>query len=158
MFSSFLGKPLIIALLVSISFNLLFGYLSYSFYSDKAVAKEQLNVAVEANKSLTESLDNKELLCKASDTVTTQFQTEKQQIVKEKDGDLRDIDKLVDVLVLSKNVVNVVKKDVTKPISSEGISDAQNNVTALDDKLPESLRVLLQQSCERVRGEACPHS
>ena len=63
------SKPLIIALLISISMNCLFGYLSYSFYSDKAVLQSQLDTAVDANKGLQESLDKKDSACKITDVI-----------------------------------------------------------------------------------------
>ena len=116
-----LNKPLITALLVSISLNCLFGYLSYSFYSDKAVAVSQLTTAVKANKDLKESLDKKDTACKIADVIISEYTKEKQEIVKETDGVLNDIDKLpsVPVQVESKPKRQENAKEQTKdtPVS-----------------------------------------
>lgn len=141
-----LTKPFIIALFVSISFNLLFGYLSYSFYSDKAVVQAQLNQAVDANKDLKESLDKKESACKVTDTIVSEYQTEKQEIVKETDSVLNEIDKL---------------RSVPRPveIKQKGQENAkkqtQGTYVSLDDTLPPDLVRLLSESCHRSKGSAC---
>lgn len=70
------SKPLIITLLVSISLNCLFGYLSYSFYSDKAVAESQLEVAIVSNKFMALSLERKDKVCTLQDKIATEDQTE----------------------------------------------------------------------------------
>ena len=85
-------KPLLLALFVSVALNGLFGYLSYSFYSDKAVAESQLDAAVDANKGLQLSLEKKETACKITDVIVSDYTKEKQEIVKETDGVLSDID------------------------------------------------------------------
>jgi hypothetical protein len=77
-----LNKPLILVLLVSLSFNGLFGYLSYSFYSDKAVAESQLDTAVDANKGLQESLDKKETACKITDAIVSEYQKKSKRLLK----------------------------------------------------------------------------
>ena len=144
-----LTKPFIIALFVSISFNLLFGYLSYSFYSDKAVVQAQLNQAVDANKDLKESLDKKETACKITDTIVSEYQTEKQEIVKEKDRDLSAIDKM-----LSKpSPLENKQKRQENAKEQKGVED--NSVINLDSKLPDNLVSLLSESCHRSKGSAC---
>lgn len=74
------SKPLILALLVSISLNCLFGYLSYSFYSDKAVAESQLDAAVDANKGLQLSLEKKETACKITDVIVSEYTKENPEL------------------------------------------------------------------------------
>ena len=139
-----LNKPLIIALFVSISFNCLFGYLSYSFYSDKAVVESQLSTAVKANKDLKESLDKKETACKITDVIVSDYTKEKQEIVKETDSVLNTIDKLP----------SVPPKGVSSPKRQENVKE-KSNVVGLDDKLPADLVRLLSESCSRARGSAC---
>lgn len=139
-----LSKPIIIALLVSISLNGLFGYLSYSFYSDKAVAESQLTTAVDANKDLKESLDKKETACKITDAIVSEYTKEKQEIVKETDGVLNDIDKLPSVPVHVES----------KPKRQENAKE-QTNIVSLDDKLPADLVRLLSEVCLRAKGSAC---
>ncbi|UZS00948.1 inner membrane subunit [Pseudomonas phage vB_PsaM_M1] len=140
------NKPLIIALFVSISLNCLFGYLSYSFYSDKAVAESQLETAVKANKDLKESLDKKETACKITDVIVSEYTKEKQEIVKETDGVLNAIDKLP-----SKSV-----QAESKPKRQENVKE-QIDVASLDDKLPADLVRLLSESCITARGSACDY-
>jgi hypothetical protein len=140
------SKPLILALFVSISFNITFGYLSYSFYSDKAVAEAALNTAVNANKDLKESLDKKDTACKITDTIVSEYTKEKQEIVKETDGVLNDIDKLPSMSVQVES----------KPKRQENVKE-QSDVVSLDDKLPADIVRLLSESCSRARGSACDH-
>ena len=140
------SKPLITALFVSIFLNCLFGYLSYSFYSDKAVAEAQLTTAADANKDLKESLDKKETACKITDTIVSGYTKEKQEIVKETDGVLNDIDKLPSMSVQVES----------KPKRQENVKE-QSDVVSLDDKLPADIVRLLSESCSRARGSACDH-
>ena len=139
-----LSKPFIIALFVSISLNCLFGYLSYSFYSDKAVAESQLVTAVKANKDLKESLDKKETACKITDAIVSDYTKEKQEIVKETDGVLNDIDKIPSVSTQAES----------KPKRQENAKE-QTNIVSLDDKLPADLVRLLSEVCLRAKGSAC---
>ena len=138
------NKPLIIALLVSISLNCLFGYLSYSFYSDKAVAEAALNTAVNANKDLKESLDKKDTACLAIDENVAGYTKEKQEIVKETNGVLNAIDKLPSMSVQVES----------KPKRQENVKE-QSDVVRLDDKLPADLVRLLSEVCLRAKGSAC---
>ena len=138
------SKPIIIALFVSISLNCLFGYLSYSFYSDKAVAESQLVTAVDANKDLKESLDKKETACKITDVIVSEYTKEKQEIVKETDGILGAIDKLPSTPVQVE----------IKPKRQENVKE-QIDVVSLDGKLPADLVRLLSEVCLRAKGSAC---
>lgn len=149
MFSSFLGKPLIVALFVSISFNLLFGYLSYSFYSDKAVAVEQLNTAVEANKSLKESSQKKDTACLVTDVIVSEYQKEKPEIVKEKEGVLNAIDKLPSMPVQVES----------KPKRQENVNkQTEDAPVPLDGKLGDDLKRMLSQSCHSSKGSNCDNT
>lgn len=141
-----LTKPFIIALLVSISLNCLFGYLSYSFYSAKAVVESQLDTAVDANKGLQESLDKKETACLAIDENVAGYIKEKQEIVKETDGVLSDINKLP----------SVPSEVESSPKRQENAKE-QTNIVSLDDKLPADLVRLLSEVCLRAKGSACDH-
>jgi len=146
------SKPLIIALFVSISLNCLFGYLSYSFYSDKAVAESQLEVAIVSNKFMAVSLERKIAACTLQDKIAAENQTEQQEIVGKTEAVLNAIDKMVVVpTVLQKTsnggLFSKEKENVNK----------QSNIASLDAELPESLRLLLQDSCNRSKGSACTH-
>ena len=147
-----LTKPLIIVLFVSISLNGLFGYLSYSFYSDKAVAESQLEVAVVSNKFMAVSLERKDKACTLQDKIAAENQTEQQEIVGKTEAVLNAIDKMASVSVVEENASNgslfsKEKENVNK----------QSNVASLDAELPESLRLLLQDSCNRSKGSECTH-
>jgi len=142
-------KPLLLALFVSLALNGLFGYLSYSFYSDKAVAESQLEVAIVSNKFMALSLERKDKVCTLQDKIAAENQTEQQEIVKEKDTVLHAIDKMVS----SSRVEQSVAKEGVFPKDMSNVN--QQNVASLDDLLPESLRVLLQDSCDSSKGSAC---
>jgi hypothetical protein len=122
----------------------MFGYLSYSFYSDKAVAESALNTAVNVNKDLKESLDRKDTACKITDTIVSEYTKEKQEIVKEADGVLNAIDKLP----------SVPSQVESKPKRQDNVKE-QVDVVSLDDKLPADLVRLLSESCSRAKGSAC---
>lgn len=139
-------KPLLLALFVSLALNGLFGYLSYSFYSDKAVAESQLEVAIVSNKFMAASLERKSASCTLQDKIAAENQTEQQQIIEEKDADLNAIDKMASVSVVEDNASNGAQ-NVNK----------QSNTVSLDTELPESLRLLLQDSCNRSKGSECTH-
>ena len=141
-------KPLLIVLIVSFIINGLFGYLSYSFYSDKAVAESQLTAAVDANKDLKESLDKKDIACKITDTIVSEYQTEKQEIVRETEGVLSDIDKLPSVSVQAES----------KPKRQENVREqTKDTPVSLDAKLGDDLVRLLSESCHSSKGSACTH-
>ena len=123
-----LSKPFILVLFVSLSLNITFGYLSYSFYSDKAVAEAQLANAVDVNK----------------DFIVSEYTKEKQEIVKETDGVLNAIDKLP----------SIPAQVETKPKRQENVKE-QSDVVSLDDKLPADLVRLLSEVCLRAKGSAC---
>jgi len=137
-------KPLLFALFVSVALNGFFGYLSYSFYSDKAVAESQLEVAIVSNKFMAVSLERKSAACTLQDKVAAENQTEQQEIVDEKDAVLNAIDKMASVSVVEEKA----------PKGAENVNK-QSNIADLDAELPEPLRVLLQDSCNRSKGSAC---
>lgn len=139
-----LSRPLLIALLVSVSLNGLFGYLSYNFYSDKAVAESQLEVALVSNGFLNISLERKTKACLVQDAITTENQTEQLLIVKEKDAVLDAIDKMASVSKVEQNVAKEAKN-----------VNETNTIASLDDMLPDALVSLLNESCHRSKGSSC---
>lgn len=138
------SKPPIIALFVSISLNCLFGYLSYSFYSDKAVAESQLEVAVVSNKFMALSLERKDKVCALQDKVAAENQTEQQEIVGKTEAVLNAIDKMASVSVVEEKA----------PKGAENVNKTSNAVS-LDGVLPSTLVSLLNESCNRSKGSAC---
>lgn len=141
-----LSKLLITALIVSIALNGLFGYLSYSFYSDKAVAESQLEVAIVSNKFMAVSLERKSAACTLQDKIAAENQTEQQEIVGKTEAVLNAIDKMVVVPTVLQKTSN----------EAENVNK-QSNVVSLDGVLPSTLVSLLNESCNRSKGSACTH-
>ena len=139
-------KPLLITLFVSITLNGLFGYLSYSFYSDKAVAESQLEVAVVSNKFMALSLERKDKVCTLQDKIAVENQAEQQEIVGKTDAVLNAIDKMASV--------SVVEEKASK--GAENVNKT-SNVVSLDGVLPSTLVSLLNESCNRSKGSECTH-
>lgn len=144
----------LIAILVSLC--LLFGYLSYTFYSDKAVAESKLESLQEANKSLEDSLTKAKAVVEITDQTSTEYLVEKQELVREKDSYLNDLSKLTQVPT---KAVNVENKAVYKGnnYTNEKVVDGQNTYADLDSELPPSLVSLLNEVCDKSRGSACTH-
>lgn len=145
-----LSKPTLLALFVSIALNGLFGYLSYSFYSDKAVAESQLEVAIVSNKFMVVSLERKSAACTLQDKIAAENQTEQQEIVGETEAVLNAIDKMASVSVVEEKapkggLFSKEKENVNKT----------SNVVSLDGVLPSTLVSLLNESCNRSKGSAC---
>jgi len=145
-----IGKPLIIALFVSISLNCLFGYLSYSFYSDKAVAESQLEVAIVSNKFMAVSLERKSEVCTLQDKIAAENQTEQQEIVGKTEAVLNAIDKMVVVPAVLQKTSNEAE-NVNK---TSNVVQTQS-VVSLDGVLPSTLVSLLNESCNRSKGSEC---
>ena len=139
-------KPLMLALFVSLSLNGLFGYLSYSFYSDKAVAESQLEVAVVSNKFMAVSLERKDKVCTLQDKIAAENQTEQQEIAGKTEAVLNAIDKMVVVPTVLQKTSN----------EAENVNK-QSNVVSLDGVLPSTLVSLLNESCNRSKGSECTH-
>ena len=136
------SKPLILVLLISLSLNLTFGYLSYSFYSDKAVAESHLATAVDANKGLQESLDKKDTACKLADDISTENTSEQKELEESKQELLSKIDSLPSkaAIVVNKTAESSSpKKGLIAPELGTGVAD-------IDDKLPEELKLITQEA------------
>ena len=128
-------KVLITALAVSLSLCGLFGYLSYTFYSDKAVAQSQLEAAVDANKDLQQSLDKQETACKIADDISTENTSEQKELEESKQELLSKIDSLPSKAAESSSP----KKGLIVPELGTGVAD-------IDDKLPEELKLITQEA------------
>ena len=68
------------------------------------------------------------------------------EIVGKTEADLNAIDKMASVPVVEENASNGAQ-NVNK----------QSNIVSLDAELPESLGLLLQDSCNRSKGSECTH-
>jgi len=128
-----LNKPLILALIVSLSLNGLFGYLSYTLYSKKAVVESQLTQLKSDYKSLESSMLNQETACKIEGQVLSDFIVEKGVLDQKEKDILTEIDKLASMST---------KQD--KPKREDNVQE--NNVAGLDDALSVELVRMLKQS------------
>lgn len=143
---SLISKPLTLALFVSLSLNGLFGYLSYHFYGERASALLSLEVALEANKSLEKSYEKQDTACKITDAIISDYTKEKQEIVKETDGVLNDIDKLP----------SVSTQVESPPKRQENVKEqTKDTPVSLDAKLGDDIKRVLSQSCHSSKGTNC---
>ncbi len=126
-----LSKPLVIALLVSLSFNGLFGYLSYAFYGSKQALKSELMQCQQNTLSLEKSVENHRKLCAIQDSISVEWKKEEQEAEK-------DTESFVEQIVRA-----VVTKEATSNETKQTYVDMDSSLS------PDVVRVL---------GEACLHS
>lgn len=138
MFSNLTLKPLLLALFVSLSFNGLFGYLSYNFHSKKALVESQLTQLKLDYKSLEASILKQETACKIQDEIVSDFIVEKGVLDQKEKDILTEIDKLPS---------KPVKQD--KPKREDNVQE--NNVAGLDDRLPPELIRLSKQAYDSIQ-------
>lgn len=125
-------------LFTSLSLNVLFGYLSYSFHSDKAVAEQLLTQCKEANQTLVKSAEKQEKVCDVTDTITTELINENIQKETKKQALLDKIDALP--LVRPSPVVTKEKQD--------------ESYVDLDSKLSPDLVRLLDEAYRDSQGQS----
>jgi len=130
-------KQLLLILLVSLALNGLFGYLSYHFYGVKQVLDGKLVQCQAFNNSLEKSAEKAEKTCEIADEISSEFKKEEQFLEADTDKILNQLD----------NVHQVVVKEATV--------NEQSNVAGVDDKLPDSIRMLTESACNRVQGKGC---
>ena len=111
-----------------------FGYLSYSFYGDKVEAESALVQVIDANTELTKSLNLQVKSCEISDTIASEYQTEKQ--------------------VQQDKTQTVISKidSLPKKSSMQVKPDAEIDI---DSTLPDSVLSLLRSSCLPNEGDSC---
>lgn len=155
MFSFLTSKPLILALFVSLSLNGLFGYLSYHFYGERAKALLSLEVALDANKYLEKSYEKQETACKIADSISSEFQSEKEEVDKKADDLIEQINSLD-----AEKAPTAVNKTATKIIPQKGLispklgtTNEETTVAGLDDRLPPSLVSLLSESYHNLQRQ-----
>lgn len=144
-----LNKPLLILLLVSLSFSSLFGYLSYKFYGDKQEALMQLEIVKKSNLSLEQSLKKEEAACKIIDKINTELKEESLKEQETASKEIEEIDKLP--------AVKKAPFAANKAAEERELKD-EDNVVDVDGKLPDSLRRVLQSTYSRVQGEVGSNS
>ena len=126
-------------LTLSLILNLILGYLSYQFYSEKSVAQTTLSVCQEANTSLDEQIKN--------------FQKEKvisERIISDYENGLKDIsDKQCEA------VAKIDRIPSNKLIKKENINEkTQSDEVDIDGKLPSSLVSVLTDTYNSVQVQS----
>ena len=126
-----LSKPLMLVIAVLLSLVCLFGYLSYSFYSDKATLKADVDRLVKANATLVSDVEKATKSCLIVDEINRKHNEEQKVLDEKKEGIVKQID-------------SIPKKSHTTTKES---SDVENtNVVDIDGVLPLDLQRMLQQS------------
>jgi hypothetical protein len=116
----------------------LFGALSYHFYGTQAEAESALVVAIDANTSLQKSLNLQVESCKISDTITSEYQSEKQVQQDKAQATISKIDSLPKKVSI---------QDVPKVAPDAEID--------IDSALPSDLVRMLSESCLPDEGDTC---
>ena len=126
-----LSKPLMLVVAVLFSGMCLFGYLSYSFYSDKATLKADVDRLAKANATLVSDVEKATKSCLIVDEINRKHNEEQKALDEKKEGIVKQID-------------SIPKKPNTLTKES---SDVENtNVVDIDGVLPLDLQRMLQQS------------
>lgn len=122
-------NPFVIIFLLSLSFNGLFGYLSYNFYSQKVVLQEQLKDVKEKNKQLEESVQKEQNICEIQDEVVSSYNEDNKKAQDTKEDILKEVDVLIN-------------KDASKKTMT-GKADEESNYAELDESLsPDTIKLL----------------
>ena len=136
------NKPLILILLVSLALNCLFGYLSFRFYGVKEGLKVELVQCQASNVSLKKSVENHKEICKIQDSISVEWKKEEQQVEKDVDESVAEIDKMI-------------IRPQSNTTSSVEEHNEKDNTIDLDAKLPDSLIRMLSENCLRAKGSSC---
>lgn len=126
-----LSKPLMLVIAVLFSGMCLFGYLSYSFYSDKATLKADVDRLAKANATLVSDVEKATKSCLIVDEINRKHNEEQKALDEKKEGIVKQID-------------SIPKK--SNPNTKES-SDVENtNVVDIDGVLPLDLQRMLNEA------------
>ena len=126
-----LSKPLMLVIAVLFSGMCLFGYLSYSFYSDKATLKADVDRLAKANATLVSDVEKATKSCLIVDEINRKHNEEQKALDEKKEGIVKQID-------------SIPKK--SNPTTKESSDVEETNVVDIDGVLPLDLQRMLQQS------------
>ena len=126
-----LSKPLMLVIAVLFSGMCLFGYLSYSFYSDKATLKADVDRLAKANATLVSDVEKATKSCLIVDEINRKHNEEQKALDEKKEGIVKQID-------------SIPKKSNT--LTKESSDVEETNVVDIDGVLPLDLQRMLQQS------------
>ena len=126
-----LSKPLMLVIAVLFSGVCLFGYLSYSFYSDRSTLKADVDRLVKANATLVSDVEKATKSCLIVDEINRKHNEEQKALDEKKEGIVKQID-------------SIPKKSHT--LTKESSDVEETNVVDIDGVLPLDLQWMLQQS------------
>jgi len=126
-----MNRLFIITVVVLLSLTSLFGYLSYSFYSDKATLKADVDRLAKANESLVSDVEKATKSCLIVDEINRKHNEEQKALDEKKEGVVKQID-------------SIPKKSHTTTKESSDVEET--NVVDIDGVLPLDLQRMLQQS------------
>lgn len=126
-----LSKPLMLVIAVLFSGMCLFGYLSYSFYSDKATLKADVDRLVKANATLVSDVEKATKSCLIVDEINRKHNEEQKALDEKKEGIVKQID-------------SIPKKSHTTTKESSDVEET--NVVDIDGVLPLDLQRMLNEA------------
>ena len=126
-----LSKPLMLVIAVLFSGVCLFGYLSYSFYSDKATLKADVDRLAKANATLVSDVEKATKSCLIVDEINRKHNEEQKALDEKKEGIVKQID-------------SIPKK--SNPTTKESSDVEETNVVDIDGVLPLDLQRMLNEA------------
>ena len=126
-----LSKPPMLVIAVLFSGMCLFGYLSYSFYSDKATLKADVDRLAKANATLVSDVEKATKSCLIVDEINRKHNEEQKALDEKKEGIVKQID-------------SIPKK--SNPTTKESSDVEETNVVDIDGVLPLDLQRMLNEA------------
>ena len=126
-----LSKPLMLVIAVLFSGMCFFGYLSYTFYSDKATLKADVDRLAKANATLVSDVEKATKSCLIVDEINRKHNEEQKALDEKKEGIVKQID-------------SIPKKSNT--LTKESSDVEETNVVDIDGVLPLDLQRMLNEA------------
>lgn len=126
-----MNRLFIIIIVVLLSLTSLFGYLSYTFYSDKATLKADVDRLVKANATLVSDVEKATKSCLIVDEINRKHNEEQKALDEKKEGIVKQID-------------SIPKKPKTTTKESSDVEET--NVVDIDGVLPLDLQRMLNEA------------
>ena len=126
-----MNRLFIITLVVLLFLTSLFGYLSYTFYSDKATLKADVDRLAKANESLVSDVEKATKSCLIVDEINRKHNEEQKALNEKKEGVVKQIDTL---------------EQKPKAIKKETVNETQSYEVDIDAPLPNELVELLNEA------------
>lgn len=126
-----MNRLFIIIIAVLLSLTSLFGYLSYSFYSDKATLKADVDRLVKANATLVSDVEKATKSCLIVDEINSKHNEEQKALDEKKEGIVKQIDSI---------------PNKPKTTTKESSDVEETNVVDIDGVLPLDLQRMLNEA------------